>query len=214
MLAILATTAYAQDSIQINTSADVVTSFIFRGSNVGGNSMHIQPVVYADYKDFEVGAWGSYGTMNNYAEINLFASYTYKSFKFLFTNYNCPATTNYQTNSIFNKDLSLNFGEISVYYSYDKVPIKAMIATNIYGDNYHSTYIEMSTNLSYKELNLDLFVGANTYTSIYGTPGVVNVGGTLSRPLMISDKLTIPIKLTTVINPQANNIFFVFGITI
>ena len=57
LLLIISNISYSQDSVYVNVSADIVNQYINRGQNAGGNSAHIQPLLYIDYKNFEVGAW-------------------------------------------------------------------------------------------------------------------------------------------------------------
>ena len=214
LVAMIATVSmYAQDSVQVNSSVDVVSRFIFRGANVGGESSHIQPVIYADYKGFEVSAWGSYGISNNYTEVDLSVKYTYKSLSVQFTNYNIPTGPNFTTNTLFNPNLSFNFGEIGLYYNSDLVPINAYVATNVYGDNLYSTYVELSTVIPIGDNSLNVLAGITPYTSIYGNPGLVNIGAVYSRNVIITDSFSVPTKLSCYWNPQTDSKFLVVGIT-
>ena len=55
-------TAFAQDEIETTISGDVVSSYIWRGQDLG--SAAVQPTLGVGYKGLSLAAWGSYGIAN------------------------------------------------------------------------------------------------------------------------------------------------------
>ena len=55
----MSTALMAQDKVEASAGADIVSSYIWRGTNCGGVS--IQPNLSIGYKGLSLGAWGSVG---------------------------------------------------------------------------------------------------------------------------------------------------------
>jgi hypothetical protein len=52
-------------------------------------------------------------------------------------------------------------------------------------------------------------------TGYYGSgPGVINLGITASREIRITETFSLPVSASLITNPQAENIFLVFGISL
>ena len=49
----------AQDKVEASVGADIVSSYIWRGENLGG--MSVQPSLSLEYKGLSLEAWGSAG---------------------------------------------------------------------------------------------------------------------------------------------------------
>ena len=78
LLILLSFSAAAQNKLTLSPGADLVSRYIWRGSDFG-NSPAIQPVLELDYGGFALGAWGSYTTNDmNFQETDLYVSYTFK----------------------------------------------------------------------------------------------------------------------------------------
>lgn len=94
--------------------------------------------------------------------------------------------------------------------------------------NQFSTYIELGYSFIINDTELNTFLGFNLNkpkeansetgyigeTGFYGnTMGVVNLGLTASKYITISKKYSLPIQTSLIINPMAENIFIVCGIS-
>ena len=55
-------TTFAQDEVETTISADVVSSYIWRGQELG--SVALQPTLGVGYKGLSLTAWGSTGLTN------------------------------------------------------------------------------------------------------------------------------------------------------
>ena len=59
---VLGSTALAQDKIETTISSDFVSSYIWRGQDLG--SVAVQPTLGVEYKGLSLTAWGSYGLVD------------------------------------------------------------------------------------------------------------------------------------------------------
>ena len=59
---VLGSTALAQDKIETTISSDFVSSYIWRGQDLG--SVAVQPTLGLEYKGLSLTAWGSYGLVD------------------------------------------------------------------------------------------------------------------------------------------------------
>ena len=59
---VLSSTTHAQENIETTISGDFVSSYIWRGQDLG--SAAVQPTLGVGYKGMSLTAWGSYGLAN------------------------------------------------------------------------------------------------------------------------------------------------------
>ena len=73
-------TTFAQDEIETTISGDIVSSYIWRGQDLG--SAAIQPTLGIAYKGLSLSAWGSYAITNpaDTKEFDLTLAYTIGGF--------------------------------------------------------------------------------------------------------------------------------------
>ena len=117
------------------------------------------------------------------------------------------------------------------YEGPEHFPIKLTAATMLYGDdkkldcvvidtihhdtteyyvNQFSTYFEVA----YSFRNISLFAGITPAEGFYGKGfGMVNFGISAFRDICITENYILPVRASLITNPQAQNIYLVFGIT-
>ena len=221
---------------KLDISADIMSRYIWRGRNLGGASPSIQPNLKYSFGNFAIGAWGAYSLSHaiTQQETDLYASYTIASLvsitatDFFFTHED--SLPNHYFN--YNEDKTGHVIEVSAkFLGTEEVPISLMVATNVYGadpkkldgDNMYSTYIELGYSFKVKENSCNAFLGFTTNkpktekgeSGYYGNgPGVVNLGITAIRNIRITDSFSLPLSASLITNPQAENIFLVFGISL
>lgn len=212
--------------LQYHFNADLVSRYIWRGipQNLNPN---IQPYAWIDYKNFSFGAWATYGISQPYAEVDLYLSYTAGLFIFTVNDY-------YNEDE---EDLSLNdyfqYGEtdssdtphilegVITFNGTENIPLSVTAATFVYGcdkdttgDNYYSTYLELAYGFNIGCNDLSVFAGGTVAEGYYADKAaLVNVGLKASRDIPVSEKFSMPISMALILNPDAKDIFFVFGIT-
>jgi hypothetical protein len=220
---------------KLDISADLMSRYVWRGLNLGGTSPSFQPCMEYSYKNLTLGAWGAYSLSNAITsqEADLYLSYTIAGkITVMATDYFFPKedTLNHYFN--YEKDKTNHVFELSAKFSgTEKLPLTLMVATNVYGadarktngDNQYSTYIELGYNFKVNSTNCNAFIGftpnnpdgSKGETGFYGpNAGVINLGLTASKEIKITDSFSLPVNASLITNPQAQNIFLVFGISL
>jgi hypothetical protein len=170
---------------QFQIGGDIMSRYIWRGLNLGGDGVSIQPAMKFSAGNpnhlLSLGAWGAYTfspTANQ--EMDLTASYTFKSLLTVsVTDYFFPGLFTGQRDKYFyyKQDTTGHVFEGAVQFSgTEKIPFTLFIATNFYGNDarkmkeindstfvndgiQYSTYIELGFFKSIKGFNLNAFVG-------------------------------------------------------
>lgn len=230
--------------------ADIFSRYIWRGYDYG-NSPSIQPNICFSWKGLNIGSWGSYAfakrsieindstivDAGNYAEVDLYISYTYKWFTLMFFDFFIPNGLNpNEGNNYFdyrNATTGHTFEGSLTFDGPEKFPIQVMVGTLFYGadkdkdssgvygagtKNNFSTYIELAYKIHLKKINMDLrpFIGGTPFGSAWYGPyaGVTNLGLTAKKSITITPKYALPVQVSLITNPQAQNLFLVFGISL
>lgn len=123
----------------------------------------------------------------------------------------------------------------------DKIPVSVMFAMNVWGADAQkykdiagvmvpedkivmTKYLELAYSTVLKGLAFDVFAGMTfdnpeiakgEPTGFYGqeAAGVINLGFTLAKEIKITDHYSLPVFGSFVTNPEAENVFMVFGIS-
>ena len=87
MMLVAGATAFAQDEIETTVATDVVSSYIWRGQDLGSTA--IQPTLGVEYKGLSLTAWGSYGLADpsDTKEFDLTLAYSAGGFNIGITDY-------------------------------------------------------------------------------------------------------------------------------
>jgi len=205
---------------QLAVGADVVSSYVWRGVAQGSNQPNIQPTLSYTFGGLTLGAWGSGNFNGTLKEFDLYASYALSSaFSLTLTDYNWSFTKSYfdyskNTDHIY--EGSLNFAGV------ESLPLSASLNIMFAGADYkmdmatkaYSTYLELGYPLTD---NLKLVAGAVfNESAAYGTDGfaVTNLGLKATKSIEITDKFSLPMYGVVGFNPNADDAFFVVGITL
>ena len=250
---IFAQTSSVKDSnkISLNLGADLMSRYIWRGSEFGGNSPSIQPSMTLDYGNLELGAWGAYslGGLNASQELDLYVNYNFfkKIFSLIVTDYFFPSETgNYQyfrydknTGHVFEAGLSFNgtdkfpvsFSGYVNFYGADALTIGDDPSSTVFNQKtgiQYSNYFEIDYSNNIKNVDYNLFLGftlsnpkkANLHTGYigesgyYGTcPGVINLGITMQKSILITKNYSLPVTASLITNPQSEKVYMVFGLS-
>ncbi len=126
MMLVASTTAIAQDEIETTISGDIVSSYIWRGQDLG--SAAVQPTLGVGYKGLSLTAWGSYGLVNtaDTKEFDLTLAYTTGGFNIGITDYWFSAGLDpdaryfkydaHGTNHVFEANIGYDFGPLSLQW--------------------------------------------------------------------------------------------------
>ncbi len=215
--------------IDFKVSTDLVSQYIWRGT-VASLNPNIQPTIALVSGNFEAGLWGSTDFLASYKELDPYIAYTMNSFKIALTDYDWIFSNssyfyykNSSTDHVF--EISLNF------LGTEKLPLSLSINTMLYGadkkwDNNTDSFTDKQNYSTYLELAwmfkpCSVFVGVTPFNGYYGagygkTDGfaVCNMGISSTRTIKITPDFNLPLKGTLCINPQAESIHMIIGITL
>ena len=213
-----------ENSSEVSFNSNLVSRYVWRGIQFEATP-HIQPTFEYSTSGFTVGVWGSYGISEAFAEIDLFASYTYKYFTVTVFDYFIEDETNLSLNNYFEWRNGITPHALEGTFSFngtEKFPVTFTAATFFYGndqnsngDNYFSTYLEVGYSKLIKSVELSVKLGGTPSRGMYASKaGIVNCSLLLSKEIGITEKYSLPVFTELVLNPSAKDIFFVFGVTL
>jgi hypothetical protein len=229
--------AMAQDStstkkLPFEIGADLMSRYVWRGQCID-KSPNIQPYfTYAPKFGLKIGAWGSYNFNGDYAEVDLYASYSLAGVSATFTDYFVMDESKSNNHFFDYRNASTaHLLEASLgYEGPQKFPIRITAATMLYGAdkipdvitvdtvlsdtsytyrNAFSTYFEVAYTIK----NISLFAGITPSRGFYGDKfGLVNAGISAKKEIPLSKNYSIAVQAALITNPQKQNIFLVFGL--
>ncbi len=208
---------------QVSFGTDIYSRYVWRGMDFG-NSPSFQPAIIVSASGFSIGTWGAYsfaGIKDVYSEHDLLASYAIESesgtFGIIYTDYYFPSAGlkffNYkgEGNGAHTLEIGLNYGGPEAF------PISIAGYYNFHNDVDKSTYFELGYPFTVKDVSVNLFVGASGGKSAaYGTDefNVINAGLTFSKEIPITDKFSLPIHASYIINPNIEQSYLIVGISL
>ena len=219
-------TTFAQDEIETTISGDIVSSYIWRGQDLG--SAAIQPTLGIAYKGLSLSAWGSYAITNpaDTKEFDLTLAYTIGGFNIGITDY----WTNdggdpearylkyeaHSTNHVFEANIGYDFGFASLQWFTN---FAGNDGTNKDGKRAYSSYFEISAPFKLASVDWTATAGAIPYatTSYNGwTSGfaVTNLALKATKDIKITDTFSVPIFGQVVANPCTQKAYLVLGLTL
>lgn len=213
--------ATAQSEVNTTVSADVVSSYVWRGLDCG--SAAIQPTLGIDYKGLSLSAWGSYGLVdaNDAKELDLTVGYTTGGFNIGITDYwfNTPEERYFlydahQTSHVFEANVGYDFGAASIQWFTNFAGNDGL---NKDGKRAYSSYLELNVPFKLATVDWTATAGAVPYaTDYYGVDGfaVTNLALKATKDIKITDSFSIPVFGQIAANPASQKAYFVFGFTI
>ena len=220
---VMSTTAFAQDEIETTISGDIVSSYIWRGQDLGNVSL--QPTLGVGYKGLSLTAWGNVGLTNSEdtKELDLTLAYTVGGFNVGITDYwtndgGDPAARYFKynahgTNHVFEANVGYDFGFASLQWF-----------TNFAGNDYkedgkraYSSYMEVVVPFKFSAIEWTATAGAVPSASAqYGTSGfaVTNLALKATKDIKVSDTFSIPVFAQVAANPCSQKAYLVLGFTL
>ena len=226
LLLVGATAAWAQDEIETTVSGDVVSSYIWRGQDLGDVSL--QPTLGVSYKGLSLTAWGSVGLTDplDTKEFDLTLSYTTGGLNIGITDYWFDAGLDpdaryfkydaHGTNHVFEANIGYDFGVASVQWFTN---FAGNDGINKDGKRAYSSYAEVVVPFKLSAIDWTATVGAVPYaTSFYNdwTSGfaVTNVSLKATKDIKVTDSFSIPVFGQIAGNPCTQKAYLVFGFTL
>ena len=221
---VMGMTAFAQDEIKTTISGDIVSSYIWRGQDLG--SVAIQPTLGVGYKGLSLTAWGSYGLTNpdDVKEFDLTLGYTIGGFNIGVTDYwfnvGLDPDARYfkydahGTNHVFEATVGYDFGPVALTWNTN---FAGNDGYNKDGKRAYSSYFE--ANVPFKLATIDWTATAGVVpfaTTSYGTTGfaVTNLSLRATKDIKVTDSFSIPIFGQVTGNPCSQKAYLVLGFTL
>ena len=216
--------ATAQDEIETTISGDIVSSYIWRGQDLG--SAAIQPTLGVGYKGLSLSAWGSYGLVNtaDTKEFDLTLAYTTGGFNIGVTDYWFSAGLDpdaryfkydaHGTNHVFEANIGYDFVPFSLQWFTN---FAGNDGTNKDGKRAYSSYMEVVVPFKLATIEWTATAGAVPWaTTSYGTNGfaVTNLALKATKEIKVTDTFSIPVFGQVVGNPCSQKAYLVFGFTL
>ena len=227
LMAMMIATGYsatAQDEIETTVAADFVSSYIWRGQDLG--SAAVQPTLGVGYKGLSLTAWGSYGLVNtaDTKEFDLTLAYTTGGFNIGITDYWFNAGLDSEgryfkydahgTNHVFEANIGYDFGPLSLQWFTN---FAGNDGANKDGKRAYSSYVEVAVPFKLATVDWTATAGAVPWaTTSYGTNGfsVTNLALKATKEIKVTDTFSIPVFGQVVGNPCSQNAYLVFGFTL
>ena len=218
--------------VEFSSGVDFVSGFIWRGLDFG-SAPAIQPNAAIGAFGFELSAFASYALMANvekgfdkvpYSEFDLEFKYSIPT--------RSAGTFSIIASDIFMPFLGMAYSNyegvvdgiqegahwLSIGLGYEGTrhfPLSLRVDYHFHNDISKSIYAELGYKFVYGRNKIDLFCGVATGTNsdLPGSVfyeieddeiGFINVGGSISRIIRVTDSFHIPLKTSVVFNPNAN----------
>jgi len=218
---ILATSmkANAQERVAANVGADLVSSYVWRGQDLGNAA--IQPNLSLNYRGLSLSAWGSVGLVSeDVKELDLTLGYAIGDFSVSLTDYwfnTNPKYFDYAAHStahVFEAQIGYDFGILDINWYTN---FAGADGANEEGDRAYSSYIQLTVPFTLDGLEWEAELGATPWaTSFYAEADgftVCDVALKAYKDFKMSDAVSIPVFAKIAWNPATEGAHFVFGLS-
>ena len=223
---VLGSTSLAQneEKVETNLSGDIVSSYIWRGQDLG--SAALQPTLGVGYKGLSLTAWGSYGLVNtaDAKEFDLTLAYSIGGLNIGVTDYWFSEGLDpegryfkynaHGTNHLFEANIGYDFGIASLQWFTN---FAGNDGVNKDGKRAYSSYVEAAFPFKLSSIEWTATAGAVPFaTTSYGTNGfaVTNLSLRATKEIKVTDSFSIPIFGQLVANPCSQKAYLVLGLTL
>ena len=215
---------FAQEKAETTICSDVVSSYIWRGQDLGDVS--VQPTLGISYKGLSLTAWGSVGLSDpsDTKEFDLTFGYAIGGLNIGITDYwfnNGLDPENryfkydaHRTNHVFEANVGYDFGLASLQWFTNFTGNDGM---NNDGKRAYSSYVELTVPFKLAAVDWTATAGAVPFsTDFYGTDGfaVTNLALKAAKDIKVTDTFSIPVFGQVVANPCSQKAYMVIGFTL
>ena len=198
----LPVSSMAQDKVEFGVGADVVSKYLWRGTDLGGPS--VQPSLSVAYKGLSLTAWGSIGfDSEDDKEVDLTLAYETGNFSLSVTDYWYPEYSGAHT---FEAQIGYDFGLLAANWY-----------TNFAGDDEeYASYISLIAPFSLIGLDWEAEVGATPWgTDYYGTDkfSVCDLSLGASKEFNIGKSFSTTLFAKATYNPTIEKFYATIGIS-
>ena len=219
----LPSASYAQDEVETELGADIVSGYVWRGQNFGGVS--IQPSLTVAYKGLSLNVWGSIGfDKEDSREVDFTLGYENGGFSISLTDFWSVAygdKINYfnygahSTSHVFEAQIGYDFGVLAVNWYTN---IAGADGVNKDGERAYSSYIQLSAPFSLGGIEWLAEAGATPWATDYYADvngfAVCDLSLTASKEIKVTDSFQIPAYAKVTFNPASEQSYFTFGLSL
>ena len=221
---VVSLTTFAQEKVETTICGDVVSSYIWRGQDLGDVSL--QPTLGIDYKGLSLTAWGSVGLSDpsDTKEFDLTLGYTIGGFNIGITDYWFNGGLDHEsryfkydahgTNHVFEANVGYDFGLASLQWFTNFAGNDGM---NNDGKRAYSSYVELAVPFKLATVDWTATAGAVPFaTDFYGTDGfaVTNLALKATKEIKVSESFSVPVFGQVIANPCSQKAYLVIGFTL
>ncbi len=220
IMIISSATAQEESKFEITPSADIVSSYVWRGDYNYGAS--VQPALTLSYKGAWLEVWGSteFATIADKdvaKEFDITLGYEINRFSIAVTDYwwsgEGARYGNYSKHHYFEGTLGYNFGE-SFPLSLAWNTMFAGGDKDENGDLYFSSYFEAAYEFDVVGITVTPSIGISPWEGMYSDEfNVASIALKASKDIKVTDSFNIPIFTEFTVSPANDNVFIVFGIS-
>lgn len=227
MLLGLPLAASAQNEVETEVGADIVSSYIWRGQDLGGVS--IQPSIAIGYKGLSLEAWGSIGfDKEDCKELDLTLGYQIGDLSISVTDYWSSGENGYfhygahSTSHTFEGQIGYDFGVLAVNW-YTNFAGETGYKSN--GKRAYASYVSVSAPFRLGGIDWTAEVGATPWENDFYTGGdsyekemingfaVCDVSICASKEIHINPTFSLPLSAKITWNPATEGTFFTAAIS-
>ena len=216
--------AQGEDKVETTLGADFVSSYIWRGQDLGSTA--VQPTFGVGYKGLSLSAWGSYGLVNpaDTKEFDLTLAYTIGGLNigvsdYWFTTGGDPDGRYFRynahgTNHVFEANIGYDFGVASLQWFTN---FAGNDGVNKDGNRAYSSYVEATVPFTLGGVDWAATAGVVPFaTDFYGTTGaaVTNLSLKATKEVKVTDTFRLPVFGQVVANPCSQKAYMVLGVSL
>ena len=214
----------AQEKVEATICGDVVSSYIWRGQDLGNVSL--QPTLGIGYKGLSLTAWGSVGLSDpsDTKEFDLTLSYAIGGLNigvtdYWFNNGLDPENRYFKydahgTNHVVEANIGYDFGLASLQWFTN---FAGNDGVNKDGKRAYSSYVELTVPFKLATVDWTATAGAVPFsTDFYGTDGfaVTNLALKATKEIKVTESFSVPVFGQVVANPCSQKAYLVIGFTL
>ena len=214
----------AQENVETTICGDVVSSYIWRGQDLGNVSL--QPNIGIGYKGLSLTAWGSVGLSDpsDTKEFDLTLSYAIGGLNigvtdYWFNNGLDPENRYFKydahgTNHVVEANIGYDFGLASLQWYTN---FAGNDGVNKDGKRAYSSYVELTVPFKLATVDWAATAGAVPFsTDFYGTDGfaVTNLALKATKEIKVTESFSVPVFGQVVANPCSQKAYLVIGFTL
>ena len=214
----------AQEKVETTICGDVVSSYIWRGQDLGNVS--VQPTLGIGYKGLSLTAWGSVGLSDpsDTKEFDLTLGYAIGGLNigitdYWFNNGLDPENRYFKydahvTNHVFEANIGYDFGLANLQWFTN---FAGNDGVNKDGKRAYSSYVELTVPFKLATVDWTATAGGVPFsTDFYGTDGlaVTNLALKAAKEIKVTESFSVPVFGQVVANPCSQKAYLVIGFTL